>query len=78
MNIKQAICYINHNKFGNKDDLINTIGNELYDKFVTLGFINSDLIVWKITKLGECQANFYRKPNEEEKKLGVLYHDLGI
>lgn len=78
MNIKQAINYINHNKLGYNSELIETIGIELYNQFITLGFINKGLISWKITKLGEHQAEFYRTPNEEEKKLGVLYHDLGI
>lgn len=78
MNIKQAIFYINSIKSGYTNDLIDTIGNELFDKFVTLGFINKGLTTWKITKLGEYQADFYRQPNEEEKKLGILYHNLGI
>lgn len=83
---KEAIRHIAKVHQGTRNELIDQIGKELYEQFSRMGFIKRGISqhdgqftsTWQITELGEKQEQFYRSPNEQEKKLGLYYHSLGI
>lgn len=84
---KEAIIYIAEECRGNRNDLVNEIGEDLFNQFCSLGFIKKgitftedqkEISTWQITESGKKQKEFYRGPNEEEERLGKLFFSLGI
>ena len=69
---------------GSAENLIKNIGFETYSHLIAMGFIkecqgaeNSEKL-WKITKAGKAQKEFYREPTVTEKEDGRFLGGLGI
>lgn len=75
---KEAVQYLAQQGEGGNTELIEKIGEDLFEQFSCLGFIKAGKKTWKITQTGIRQNYFYREPTDEEKKFGRLLHRLGV
>lgn len=67
--------YISTKKQGSINNLKQQYGNEIVDEFICTQRILKKGKKWKVSEFVE---KFYREPNDEEKKLGKLFHKLGL
>ena len=82
--IIDAFKFIGEAKQGSAENLIKNIGFETYRHLIALRFIkeyqdaDNPEKLWKITKAGKAQKEFYREPTAAEKEDGRFLDGLGI
>lgn len=82
--IINAFKLIGRAKQGSAENLIKNIGFETYCHLIALRFIkeyqdaDNPKRLWKITKVGKAQKEFYREPTAAEKEDGRFLAGLGI
>lgn len=74
METKEAIKIIVDKKQGSSSELKLLIGDDTFQNFCLIGFINNNFNHWKITELGKKQWDFYREPTFKERILGYYCH----
>ena len=82
--IINAFKLIGRAEQGSAENLIKDIGLKMYQHLAAMGFIkecqsteNSERL-WKITKAGKAQKEFYREPTAAEKNDGRFLAGLGV
>ena len=77
MDSKEIAKLIFDLKQGNSTELKALIGEEKFEGYYLMGFINDNFDHWSATELGLKQWDFYRDPTPEEKVWGIYLHSIG-
>ncbi len=90
ISIKEALRIVTHdlNRKGTKEEILNRIGPEMYNKLCVLGYIaqgisyNSDtgspVQVWKLTGKPNLFDEISREPDARERRLGSAIAQLTL